>query len=170
MSVNVRFAPSPTGYLHVGGLRTALYNFFLAKQSKGKLILRIEDTDQNRLVQNAEENLINILESFRLLARGDLSEENIFEEIDFTQFIRDLTDKYQRQYPKSQFHLSSNSAKPLIFAWREGLHVMLSNLIVNSITHSNKNLEQLVVEISTEIAVYYLILTIDDNGIVIPET
>ena len=47
---------------------------------------------------------------------------------------------------------------------------MLSNLIVNSITHSNKNLEQLVVEISTEIAGNYLILTIDDNGIGIPET
>tara|TARA_B100001142_G_scaffold311490_1_gene345961 strand:+ start:4122 stop:5513 length:1392 start_codon:yes stop_codon:yes gene_type:complete len=59
--MRLRFAPSPTGYLHVGGLRTALYNFFLAKQSKGKLILRIEDTDQNRLVQNAEENLINML-------------------------------------------------------------------------------------------------------------
>jgi len=59
--MRLRFAPSPTGYLHVGGLRTALYNFFLAKQSKGKLILRVEDTDQNRLVKNAEENLINML-------------------------------------------------------------------------------------------------------------
>ena len=59
--MRLRFAPSPTGYLHVGGLRTALYNFFLAKQSTGQLILRIEDTDQNRLVQNAEENLINML-------------------------------------------------------------------------------------------------------------
>ena len=59
--MRLRFAPSPTGYLHVGGLRTALYNLFLAKQSTGQLILRIEDTDQNRLVQNAEENLINML-------------------------------------------------------------------------------------------------------------
>ena len=48
--IRLRFAPSPTGYLHVGGLRTALYNFFFAKKLKGKLILRIEDTDQNRLV------------------------------------------------------------------------------------------------------------------------
>ena len=135
--------------------------------------LEMDTSQRSEIVSDLldqQENLINILESFRLLARGDLSEENIFEEIDFTQFIRDLTDKYQRQYPKSQFHLSSNSAKPLIFAWREGLHVMLSNLIVNSITHSNKNLEQLVVEISTEIAGNYLILTIDDNGIGIPET
>ena len=59
--MRLRFAPSPTGYLHVGGLRTALYNFFLAKQSKGSLILRIEDTDQTRLVKDAEENLIAML-------------------------------------------------------------------------------------------------------------
>ena len=60
-SVRLRFAPSPTGYLHVGGLRTALYNYFYAKKLKGKLILRIEDTDQNRLVNNAEHNLIDML-------------------------------------------------------------------------------------------------------------
>jgi glutamyl-tRNA synthetase len=54
----VRFAPSPTGYLHVGGLRTALYNYLFAKNQKGKLILRIEDTDRNRYVEGAIDNLI----------------------------------------------------------------------------------------------------------------
>lgn len=61
MSVRVRFAPSPTGYLHVGGLRTALYNYLFAKQQKGSLILRIEDTDRTRLVADAQENLIKSL-------------------------------------------------------------------------------------------------------------
>lgn len=61
MKVRTRFAPSPTGYLHVGGLRTALYNYLFSKQLKGQFILRIEDTDQNRYVENATENLINIL-------------------------------------------------------------------------------------------------------------
>ena len=60
-SIRLRFAPSPTGLLHVGGLRTALYNYFFAKRSNGKLILRIEDTDQNRLVEKAEEELIDML-------------------------------------------------------------------------------------------------------------
>ena len=60
--LRLRFAPSPTGYLHVGGLRTALYNYFHSKNNNGQLILRIEDTDQNRLVKNAEENLISMLE------------------------------------------------------------------------------------------------------------
>ena len=59
--VRVRFAPSPTGYLHIGGLRTALYNYLYAKKNDGKLILRIEDTDQNRLVDGAVNNLISTL-------------------------------------------------------------------------------------------------------------
>ena len=62
MMVRVRFAPSPTGYLHIGGLRTALYNYLYAKQNNGKLILRIEDTDRSRLVDGAVQNLISTLE------------------------------------------------------------------------------------------------------------
>ena len=58
MSVRVRFAPSPTGYVHVGSLRTALYDYMFAKKNKGKYVLRIEDTDRTRLVEDALENLI----------------------------------------------------------------------------------------------------------------
>ena len=61
MKVRTRFAPSPTGFLHIGGLRTALYNFLFARKNSGKFILRIEDTDQNRLIANATENLITTL-------------------------------------------------------------------------------------------------------------
>jgi len=57
MSIKVRFAPSPTGFLHVGGLRTALYNYLYAKKQDGKIVLRIEDTDQTRKIDNAVENL-----------------------------------------------------------------------------------------------------------------
>ena len=59
--VRVRFAPSPTGPLHIGGVRTALYNYLFAKNQGGKLILRIEDTDQKRFVMGAEEYIINSL-------------------------------------------------------------------------------------------------------------
>ena len=57
----VRFAPSPTGYLHVGGLRTALYNYLFARNTGGKFILRIEDTDRTRYVEGAVDNLISTL-------------------------------------------------------------------------------------------------------------
>ncbi|MDO5689187.1 MAG: glutamate--tRNA ligase [Tissierellia bacterium] len=60
--VRLRFAPSPTGYLHIGGLRTALYNYLYAKGHDGKFILRIEDTDRTRFVEGALENLIRSLQ------------------------------------------------------------------------------------------------------------
>jgi glutamyl-tRNA synthetase len=56
-SVRVRFAPSPTGLLHIGGLRTALYNYLFAKGNDGTFVLRIEDTDQARYVEGAEEDI-----------------------------------------------------------------------------------------------------------------
>ena len=58
----VRFAPSPTGPLHMGGVRTALYNYLFAKKMKGKFILRIEDTDQSRYVNGAEKYILESLE------------------------------------------------------------------------------------------------------------
>lgn len=61
-SVRVRFAPSPTGMLHIGGLRTALFNYLFAKHHGGTFILRIEDTDQNRYVEGAEADIITSLE------------------------------------------------------------------------------------------------------------
>ncbi len=59
--IRVRFAPSPTGFVHVGSLRTALFNYLFARHHHGKLILRIEDTDQTRYVQGAVENMIKVL-------------------------------------------------------------------------------------------------------------
>ena len=59
--VRVRFAPSPTGPLHIGGVRTALYNYLFAKNKGGKMILRIEDTDQARFVEGAEKYIIDSL-------------------------------------------------------------------------------------------------------------
>ncbi len=57
MTVRVRFAPSPTGSLHIGSVRTTLYNYFFARQNKGTLILRVEDTDQDRLVPGAIDSI-----------------------------------------------------------------------------------------------------------------
>ncbi len=65
--VRVRFAPSPTGPLHMGGVRTALYNYLFAKQNNGDFILRIEDTDQTRFVPGAEEYIIESLKWCKML-------------------------------------------------------------------------------------------------------
>lgn len=67
MTVVTRFAPSPTGYLHIWSLRTVLYNYLYAKKNNGKFMLRIEDTDRTRLVEWSVENMIQVLASVWLI-------------------------------------------------------------------------------------------------------
>src|SRR5689334_2624920 len=62
-TVRTRFAPSPTGYLHVGGIRTALFAWLVAKQNKGRFLLRIEDTDKAREVASADQHIIESLKA-----------------------------------------------------------------------------------------------------------
>ena len=57
----VRFAPSPTGFVHIGSLRTALYNYLYAKKTGGTYVLRVEDTDQSRLVEGAVEGMLKAM-------------------------------------------------------------------------------------------------------------
>lgn len=71
--IRVRFAPSPTGYLHIGGVRTALYNYLFAKKNSGAFVLRIEDTDQKRFVPGAIESLIATLNN-----TGMIHDEGVF--------------------------------------------------------------------------------------------
>ena len=61
MSVRVRFAPSPTGFVHIGSLRTALYNFLYARKMQGNYVLRVEDTDRTRLVEGAVEGMLSAM-------------------------------------------------------------------------------------------------------------
>lgn len=75
-NVRVRFAPSPTGYLHVGGLRTALYNYLFAKKEGGTYILRIEDTDQKRFVEGAVDGLVRSLHGMGVGADEGVMLEN----------------------------------------------------------------------------------------------
>jgi len=95
-----RFAPSPTGYLHVGGLRTALYCYLFAKKNNGKFILRIEDTDQERLVEGTKENLIKTLKWMGLdydegpLENGDeIGESGPYTQSERTELYKEYADK-----------------------------------------------------------------------------
>nr|WP_106406530.1 glutamate--tRNA ligase [Paramaledivibacter caminithermalis] len=67
MTVRVRFAPSPTGYVHIGSLRTALYNYLFARRNNGKYIIRIEDTDRTRYVEGSIENLLSSMEWAKII-------------------------------------------------------------------------------------------------------
>lgn len=112
--IRVRFAPSPTGYLHIGGLRTALYNYLHARQQNGKFILRIEDTDRTRYVEGAIENLIHelewaglsidegvVLEDGKPVDRGDAKPYIQSERVEtgiYNQYIDELLEKGYAYY------------------------------------------------------------------------
>ena len=75
MRTRVRFAPSPTGPLHMGGVRTALYNYLYAKQKGGDFIIRIEDTDSHRFVPGAEQYIIEALRWCGIIPDEGVDEE-----------------------------------------------------------------------------------------------
>lgn len=103
--VRVRFAPSPTGPLHIGGVRTALYNYLFAKKNGGKFLLRIEDTDQTRFVPGAEDYIKDSLEWLGITADespwnpGDVGPYRQSErKADYMQYALDLVEKGHAYY------------------------------------------------------------------------
>ncbi len=108
----LRFAPSPTGYIHIGSIRTALYNYLFAKHNNGKFILRIEDTDRTRYVEGAIENLIEsldwagihydegvFLENGKIVQKGDFGPYIQSERLDiYKKYVDELIEKGDAYY------------------------------------------------------------------------
>ncbi len=102
--IRVRFAPSPTGFVHIGSLRTALFTFLFARHNRGTNILRIEDTDQNRYVEGALENMLKVFKEMGITFDEGyyLDDENrVKEKGDFGPYLQskrlDLYQKYAKQ-------------------------------------------------------------------------
>lgn len=103
--ITTRFAPSPTGYLHIGSLRTVLYNYLYTKKNDGKFMLRVEDTDRTRYVEGSIENMISILSHFSLDPDewpnnpGDLWPYYQSERLDiYKKYIEELIYKWYAYY------------------------------------------------------------------------
>lgn len=92
MEVKTRFAPSPTGMMHIGGVRTALYAFLVARKNKGKFLLRIEDTDRNRFVPEATVDIIKNLKWLGLNFDGEPIIQSERKEI-YQKYAKELIDK-----------------------------------------------------------------------------
>ena len=90
--VVTRFAPSPTGYLHIGGLRTALFSYLWAKKNNGKFVLRIEDTDKARNSQEATDAILEAFEWLGLEHDGEITYQSQRDEI-YTKYINQLLDE-----------------------------------------------------------------------------
>lgn len=90
--VVTRFAPSPTGYLHIGGLRTALFSYLWAKKNGGKFVLRIEDTDKARNSEEAAQAILNAFEWLGLEADGEITYQSQRDDI-YAKYIKQLLDE-----------------------------------------------------------------------------
>ncbi|MDD3060501.1 MAG: glutamate--tRNA ligase family protein, partial [Sulfurimonas sp.] len=90
--VVTRFAPSPTGYLHIGGLRTALFSYLWAKKNGGKFLLRIEDTDKARNSEEAAIAIVNAFEWLGLAHDGEITYQSKRDDI-YAKYIQQLLDE-----------------------------------------------------------------------------
>ena len=131
MSVRVRFAPSPTGFLHIGGLRTALYNYIFAKKNNGKFILRIEDTDRSRLVPGAVENLIKTLNWSGIKFDEGPQIKNIYG----PYFQSKRLEIYQKYIKKL---LRENKAYPCFYSLERKQNIKENNIASNIITQQDR--------------------------------
>lgn len=121
--VRVRFAPSPTGYLHLGGLRTALYNYLFARANDGSFILRIEDTDQSRVIPEAVEKLQD-----DLLWVGIISDENPMRGGPYGPYMQS---KRLEIYKENVKKLIDNKTAYFCFCTEERLNLLRRDAIKN---------------------------------------
>lgn len=139
-NVRVRFAPSPTGPLHIGGVRTALFNYLFAKQNEGVFVLRIEDTDQNRYVEGAEQYIVDSLNWCGIpFDEGPGKEGNFgpYRQSErkhlYKQYADELVEKGHAYYAfdtseKLDFHRKDHEAKgkTFIYNWHNRLKLINS--------------------------------------------
>lgn len=134
MSVRVRFAPSPTGPLHIGGVRTALYNYLFARKMGGKMLLRIEDTDQTRLIPGAQNY---ILEALKWL--GIEIDEGVGAGGEFGPYVqserKEIYGKYaQELLDKGQAYYAFDTAEELDLMRKELEENKVDNISYNAFT------------------------------------
>lgn len=153
--VRVRFAPSPTGPLHIGGVRTALFNYLFAKKHNGTFVLRIEDTDQNRYVSNAEQYIMDALQwcgispdetvgknekfgPYRQSERKDIYKKHAQELIDSgnAYYAFDSTEDLDRERKGHE-----EQGKTFIYNWHNREKGRLVNSLVLSADEVSKRIE-----------------------------
>lgn len=148
--VRVRFAPSPTGYLHVGSARTALFNWLFARHHKGVFILRIEDTDQER---STEESIEQILEAMRWLG------------LDWDEYARQ-TERTHAHQRASQELLERGSAYEhegaLWFRVPQAGETIVHDQLLGDVSFANQQLKDFVIRRSDGSFVYNFVVVVDD--------
>jgi len=148
--VRVRFAPSPTGYLHVGGARTALFNWLFARHSGGAFVLRIEDTDRER---STDEAIEQIVASLRWLG------------LDWDEYYRQA-ERHERHLEAAESLLRSGAAYERDGAWwfrvPEAGATVVHDELVGDVRFDNEQLKDFVIRRSDGTFVYNFVVVVDD--------
>lgn len=155
--IRVRFAPSPTGYLHIGGARTALYNYLMARHLNGTLVLRIEDTDQ---VRSTEESTKAIFESLKWL--GINWDEGPY----YQSQRREIYDQYSKKLldeGKAIYREDPGKGKAIVFKMPPGRSIVFDDLIHGTIKFESDILGDQVLVKSDGFPTYNFACVIDDS-------
>src|SRR3990167_3675087 len=156
----VRFAPSPTGAFHLGGARTALFNYLFARQNKGKFILRIEDTDKERSKKEHEEDIVNGLKwlgfNFDEFYRQS-ERENIYK-----KYLKKLIDEGKAYVSKEPDALESGGRSEVIRFRNPNKKVIFTDMIRGEIEFDTTELKDFVIAKSLEEPLFHLAVVVDD--------
>src|SRR3989338_11540689 len=152
----VRFAPSPTGFLHIGSARTALFNYLYAKKTGGKYILRIEDTDKTRSTKEFEEDIlkelkwlgINYDEMYRQSERTNI----------YSDYLHQLVDKNLAYISQE----SEGESESVIRLRNIGKNITFSDTIRGSIAFDTSELGDFVIAKDFDQAIYHFVVVVDD--------
>lgn len=159
MSITTRFAPSPTGFLHVGGARTALFNYIYAKQNNGKILLRIEDTDKER---NKPEYTTGILEAFKWL--GLTFDEIKVQSDNFSihkQYLQKLLDSDQIYISKEKV-VEQGQRDEVIRFRNPNKEIIVDDLIKGPVKFDTTELGDFVIAKSLEEPIFHFANVVDD--------
>lgn len=159
MKVVTRMAPSPTGPLHVGSVRTTLFNYLFAKQHNGKFILRIEDTDKERSKKEFEDNII---ESLKWL---DISYDEFYRQSErgniYKKYLKDLIEKGNVYLSKEEINQDNQRSEVLRFK-NPNKKVKWKDLVLGEIEFDTTELKDFVVAKDLDSPLYHFAVVVDD--------
>ncbi len=154
--VVTRFAPSPTGFLHVGGARTALYNYLFARQNGGKFILRIEDTDKERSKKEYEKDILDGLEWL------NLNYDEIYRQSERTEIYKKHLKKMVADGYAYEAEENENKTGKVIRFKNPNAKISWNDLIRGKIEFDTTELKDFVIAKDMETPLYHLAVVVDD--------
>jgi len=163
--VVVRFPPSPTGLLHIGGVRTALYNWLYARQSGGKFLLRIEDTDKERSKEEFEDNIFDSLKWLGLNYDGEVLKQSERTEI-YKEKIQELIKRgaaYLAEESNTEKYGGSTSVNRVVRFKNPGGKIKFQDLIRGEVEMKVGDLNDFIIAKNVDEPLYHLTVVVDDT-------